>query len=150
MGEEDNGPRIKVLKNGPYVVSGGVPLTRVTITSGPDGDPAEWSESQPLPTQDRYTLCRCGRSSNKPFCDGSHFEVGFDGTETASREPYLERAVLLAGPGVDVTDTQDLCAEARVSVACGTWWRSAGQARRRTRTARVIGSVGVGPPSSRS
>jgi CDGSH-type Zn-finger protein len=124
MGEGDNGPRVKVLRNGPYVVSGGVPLIKATIVPGPDGDPAEWSESEPLPTHDRYTLCRCGHSSNKPYCDGSHFEAGFDGTETASREAYLEQAVLLEGPGVDVTDAVDLCSEARFCVACDTLWRS--------------------------
>lgn len=121
---DQSGPRIKVLRNGPYVVSGGVPLMKATIVTGPEGDPDQWLEGDPVPTQERYSLCRCGRSSNKPFCDGSHFEAGFDGTETASREPYLEQAVLLEGPGVDVTDAAALCAEARFCVACDTLWRS--------------------------
>jgi len=117
-------PRVRILRNGPYVVSGGVPLHKVTIVPGTDGDPETWQEGEPLPTQETYTLCRCGQSSNKPFCDGSHFEVGFDGTETASRATYLEQSVLLEGPGLDVTDARDLCAEARFCVACDTLWRS--------------------------
>ena len=121
---DESGPRIRVLKNGPYAVSGGLPLKKTTIVVDPDGDPVEWLEGETLLTQPRYTLCRCGRSGAKPFCDGSHLDAGFDGTETASREPYLEQAVLLEGPGVDVSDASALCAEARFCVACDTLWRS--------------------------
>jgi CDGSH-type Zn-finger protein len=120
---DESGPRIKVLKDGPYAVSGGVPLMKTTIVAGPDGVPVEWTEGEPLPTQPRYALCRCGRSGSKPLCDGSHIDAGFDGTETASREPYLDQAVLLEGPGIDVTDVRGLCAEARFCVAYDTVWR---------------------------
>lgn len=58
--------RIKTLKNGPYEVSGRAELL--------DGD------GTPKPTnEDPIYLCRCGRSANKPFCDGTHRKVGFEG-----------------------------------------------------------------------
>jgi CDGSH-type Zn-finger protein len=42
----------------------------------------------PLPTdKERIALCRCGASKNKPFCDGSHRECGFQGAETAPPQP---------------------------------------------------------------
>ena len=48
---------------GPLWVSGGVPVMK------PDGSFFE--------TRNRVTLCRCGKSKNKPFCDGTHATVDF-------------------------------------------------------------------------
>jgi CDGSH-type Zn-finger protein len=58
--------RIKTLKNGPLEVTGPVQLLDA------DGNPKPAGE-------DPIYLCRCGRSSNKPFCDGTHRKVGFEG-----------------------------------------------------------------------
>jgi hypothetical protein len=61
--EPDYAPAIAVWRNGPYFVRGGVPVV------GADGEPYE--------VRNRQSLCRCGQSGNKPFCDGSHRVVGF-------------------------------------------------------------------------
>jgi len=53
-------------ENGPYLVSGAVRLTEV--------------DGRELPHGEYVTLCRCGYSRNKPFCDGMHVLIGFDGT----------------------------------------------------------------------
>jgi CDGSH-type Zn-finger protein len=58
--------QIKALKNGPLEVSG--PFA-VTDSAG---------VQRPVEEQPTY-LCRCGHSANKPFCDGSHKRVGFQG-----------------------------------------------------------------------
>jgi CDGSH-type Zn-finger protein len=56
-------PSITVTTDGPYAVRGDIELVD-----------AGWAQGAP---RDRYTLCRCGASRNKPFCDGSHWDAGF-------------------------------------------------------------------------
>lgn len=106
-------PRIKVTKDGPYIVSGCVPLARERVVIGSDGEPAKWEKGLAYPVRETYALCRCGRSKNKPFCDGSHLQAGFDGTERARRGAYLEQAEKTCGPGVDLTWSAEFCAAAR-------------------------------------
>ena len=78
-------PEVKVVvsKNGPYLVSGGVPLAKQTIVSDAEGNSEDWKQGAPLKTEDSYALCRCGHSKNKPFCDDAHFDAGFYHTATA-------------------------------------------------------------------
>ena len=56
-------PTIKIAPNGPYVVSGGIELADTT-----------WGEGA---SRNEFALCRCGSSKNKPFCDGTHWEINF-------------------------------------------------------------------------
>lgn len=71
-----SGPRVKVTKDGPYLVTGNVPLDEQRVSYGPDGEPAEWEKGPAYPEQESCALCRCGRSANKPFCDGSQATAG--------------------------------------------------------------------------
>lgn len=97
-------PEIKIVKNGPYVVSGGVPLKEDTVVEAEGGGHLEYRTVKEYETQETYSLCRCGASKNKPYCDGSHAKIDFDGEETASREPYLERAEIFEGPVFNLYD----------------------------------------------
>jgi CDGSH-type Zn-finger protein/ferredoxin len=60
--------RIEVSKDGPYRVRGGVPL------ADDHGRPPVMNDGASL---ERYSLCRCGHSKNKPFCSGMHWYVEF-------------------------------------------------------------------------
>ncbi len=115
--------KIKVTTDGPYVVSGAVPLVREAIVANAAGESVEWKTVETLDHKDNYALCRCGESRNKPFCDGTHAKVGFDGTETATRDPYLEQAGLLRGPVDSLTDAERLCAFARFCDPNGKVWQ---------------------------
>jgi CDGSH-type Zn-finger protein/truncated hemoglobin YjbI len=61
-------PAIEVTKDGPYRITGGIPVT------GPDGEPVPRNAGA---SPEHCALCRCGQSKNKPFCSGAHWYAGF-------------------------------------------------------------------------
>ncbi|HEY1271318.1 MAG TPA: CDGSH iron-sulfur domain-containing protein [Terriglobales bacterium] len=68
--------KITVRKNGPYRVEaseGSIELV--------DGDGNKYD----LTGKPAFSLCRCGGSVNKPFCDGTHTRIGFQAAEAAVR-----------------------------------------------------------------
>ena len=75
--EPDLEPSIALIEDpklgvsGPLFVRGGVPVIDAA------GEPYE--------VRNRVTLCRCGNSANKPFCDGSHIAAGFDDGQVRSK-----------------------------------------------------------------
>src|SRR5713226_3430461 len=97
-GLKSSAGKIIVSKDGPYIVSGDVPLAIQTITPNREGLSWDWKEGRKIETKEEYNLCRCGRSKNKPFCDNTHTKIRFDGTETATRRPYIRRAEVFEGP----------------------------------------------------
>jgi CDGSH-type Zn-finger protein len=119
---EPSDAKIQITNNGPYLVSGGLPLSQQEIVTNAEGDSLDYKEGKKYPGQPQYALCRCGGSSNKPFCDGTHQKMKFDGTETASRKPYLEQAEMIEGQTVLLTDAESLCAFARFCDPKGRIW----------------------------
>ena len=81
-----------------------------------------WRERKTYPLQEQYALCRCGRSANKPFCDGTHVKVLFNGTETAGSEPYLRHPRITRGPELELLDYENLCVHARFCMRAGGIW----------------------------
>ncbi|MDR2412719.1 MAG: CDGSH iron-sulfur domain-containing protein [Rickettsiales bacterium] len=104
--------KIKIIKNGPYEVSGGIPLSKKEIAMTNQGvlGLKKIKDYQPE-NPETYHLCRCGRSKTAPFCDGSHTH-GFEGTEVADRRKYDQRAEVQKGPDLDLQD-DNRCAFAR-------------------------------------
>ena len=75
--------KIKIIKNGPYLVSGKIPLAKEKITEDENGYLLKWEKISDYPKQENHSLCRCGESKNAPFCDGSHKKASCNLTETA-------------------------------------------------------------------
>jgi CDGSH-type Zn-finger protein len=114
--------KVIISKDGPYLVTGDVPLSKEIIDTNENGESVKWKSGEKYPSKKQYALCRCGNSSNKPFCDGSHERTGFDGTESASRQPYLAQAEVIKGPVMTLTDVKSLCAVGRFCDPHGTVW----------------------------
>ncbi len=75
--------KVSITKNGPYLVSGRIPIAKEISIVGKSGEPEKWKREKEYPSKDFYALCRCGKSKNKPFCDGAHIKAGFnDGDES--------------------------------------------------------------------
>ena len=118
-----NNFKIRVLKDGPYLVSGNMPLFPATIKCNNTGTPVEWVMSDKLKTPETYTLCRCGQSKNKPFCDSTHAKVNFDGTEVIDNESFEKMAKEIDGPALTLKDAELLCASARFCHRGGDIWQ---------------------------
>ena len=121
MEEAKKKVKIRILKNGAYVVTGNVQLDEKIIS--PKGKEYIFIDGNKLPQSEEYELCRCGKSRNAPFCDGYHEKFGFNGTETASRAKFEDRADLIEGPELNLLDDHR-CALARFChrEEGSAWW----------------------------
>jgi truncated hemoglobin YjbI/CDGSH-type Zn-finger protein len=79
--DQERPPTIEVSKDGPYRITGSIPLEDA------DGNAVPRNEGASL---EHYSLCRCGQSRNKPFCSGRHWDVNFrDPVPDPETEPTL-------------------------------------------------------------
>jgi CDGSH-type Zn-finger protein len=126
MADDSTPPTIAAMANGPLRVSGEIPLYRRRSIATDAGEPIAWATPARLETGPRYALCRCGGSANKPFCDGTHNGIGFEGADAATGT-YDERAKVLGGTQITVRDDRSICTHAGF---CGTRvtnvWKSVG------------------------
>ncbi len=105
--------KVMITKDGPYLLSGNLPIDKQIITMGKNGEPEKWAKGRCLPSNQPCALCRCGESKNKPFCDGAHARVGFNGAETASKKPFDQQAKVRDGATLILKDVSTLCSAAR-------------------------------------
>ncbi len=89
----DEKPLIKVNKNGPLVVKR---LNTFKNSKGKD-----------LPIKPTMVLCRCGNSTRKPLCDGSHGDINFSGEKQEDRQP--EKVDVYKGKDIVIYDNRGIC-----------------------------------------
>ena len=91
-----NGITIEIMEDGPLIVKGLETL--------------ENSKGEKVDVQKITALCRCGHSSNKPFCDGTHKKVGFTGKREIDKPIDKEREY--GGEDIAVYDNRVICSHA--------------------------------------
>ena len=115
--------KIKVCKNGPYIVSGKIPINQEKTVFDQEGNPLKTEVTQNLSADEETTLCRCGDSDNKPFCDGSHRRNNFDGTEKPQNlDTNPDDTDIFEGPDLTLKDTRHLCSGAGFCHRDGGVW----------------------------
>lgn len=72
-----------------------------------DVEKLESAKGKDLPLQSVTSLCRCGGSSQKPYCDGTHSKIGFEGTPGEHRPPCKSKAYV--GKTITIHDNRRIC-----------------------------------------
>jgi CDGSH-type Zn-finger protein len=79
MNKTSKKAHVAVSKNGPYLVTESIRLSKQTIGTDAEDGSETLIESDTYPVQESYALFECGRSKTKPFCDGTHAAIKFRG-----------------------------------------------------------------------
>ena len=104
--------KITASEGGPFMVSGEVPVTTKTPIISEHGEPLTWKTGQPDEVKAKVALCRCGKSDDKPFCDGTHNKIEWDSTSNPPDATYDERAKNHGGEGIQIFDDRSICTHA--------------------------------------
>ena len=128
MGSPSRPAHIRITSHGPYLLSGTIALGTRTPVRNEAGEAVAWTAGESRGAEASTALCRCGHSGNKPFCDGTHGKIGFDGTCTADRSPANARRKRYEGGGITMTDDDSLCAGYEYCDRFGGVWRTIARA----------------------
>lgn len=118
--------KIEILAKGPYIVHGKPTLEQKRIINNEDGEPWDYIKDKSFEMQEVTSLCRCGESKNKPYCDGAHTHANWNPELTAPMTPLLEDedAQVYSGPDYDMFDNPDYCVHVGICMAKNAAWRA--------------------------
>lgn len=114
---------ITVTDRGPYLVFGRPPLAMQFIVPDAEGESWYFRRGAVFPTDREPTaLCRCGRSADKPYCDGTHLRTDWDPAVTSPQERMSAHATVTAGERITLHDNEKYCVFARFCHPGGGVW----------------------------
>ena len=93
---KDKRPKIEAKENGPYVI------TNVGAVKTSRGEAVKSAKTM--------VFCRCGQSSSKPHCDGTHAKIDFCSEKIEGRQPDIIDAYI--GGGIVIHDNRGVCSHA--------------------------------------
>lgn len=114
--------KIRIVKNGPYLVSGKIPLAKEKITEDENGYLLKWEKISDYPKQENHSLCRCGESKNAPFCDGAHKKASCNLDETANNASFKSKVEKIEGEDLILFDVPEFCASGHFCTRAGGIW----------------------------
>src|SRR5688572_29819979 len=109
MDNHSHSAKIKINENGCYVVTGIKKMTEMERVVNEQGSAVDWTYGKEFEVKKKMSLCRCGHSAKKPYCDGTHKDIGFTGSLNADRSPRETREKVYEGAGITMTDDESLC-----------------------------------------
>lgn len=119
---------IHIMEKGPYLVFGRPPMAEQFIMPDQQGESWYFQEGKHFSTEVEPTsLCRCGASHRKPYCDGTHAHTAWNPTLTATDDGLLEHIDVFEGETLSLTDNERYCVFARFCHAHGDTWTLTGQ-----------------------
>ncbi len=114
--------KVIIVSHGPYIIKGGLPVNRVRVVFDKDDIPVRYELVETYPAQETTSLCRCGNTRNRPFCDGTHNDIYFEGKEHPVPAPYKDNARRLVGRNLILLDQRELCMGVGFCHLAGSTW----------------------------
>jgi len=104
---------VEIREKGPYVIHGDIPVIRKKRVTSKNSEALSWATIETFATDEGYVLCRCGGSTTKPFCDGTHDYIDFDDSGPDNFVPFTQSSEVIENDGIRIKVDNSYCVHAK-------------------------------------